>query len=91
MSLTNEQAKVIAQKLDQGHDEFFAASREDKVKILRNYLDEQIGDEPKAEIKKVEIPGIGFEVSGAVLERATDMVLDAVATLIVKKFFSKEE
>lgn len=88
MGLTSEQAASVANKIDEGLDGFFAVNTENKIKIVKAYLDQQIGNEPKAEIKNLKIPGIPFELSGAALETATDMVLDAVAEIIVKKWFS---
>lgn len=82
--MTDEQAKQIAHEIDHGIDALLAAPREDKVKIVKAYLDEQIGTEVDAELKA--IPGLPM-LSGAVLEMISDAALDAVAALVVKKWF----
>jgi hypothetical protein len=81
-------ADEIAQQLDEGIDDFFALNTKDKIVVIKKYLDRQIGTEPRAEIKKIDIPGVPFDISGNMLEKASDMTLDAVATLIVNKWFS---
>lgn len=83
--MTEDEAKAVAIKMDESLDAFFAANKEDKVKILKHYLDAQIGSEAQAEIKSV--PGMPF-LSGAILEGMSDAMLDTVSAFVVKKFFS---
>ena len=85
--ITQEAAREIADAIDMGLDEFFRVDADDKVKIIREYLDAQIGTEEKAEVKSINIPGVPFEVSGSMLEKASDMILDAVAKVLVDKFW----
>lgn len=87
MTLPKEQAKEIARKLDEGTDEFFALNTRNKIDVVVEYLDLNIGDEPKAEIKSIKIPGVPFEISGAALEKGTDMIFRAIATLVINKWF----
>lgn len=82
MPLTDDQAKEIAIALDNNIDKFSASSREDKVLIVKHYLDAQIGSEPGAEIKS--IPGVPM-LSGELLEKISDIVLGAAASIIVDK------
>jgi len=62
----------------------------DKVKVIRDALDQEIGNEVTAEIKSVKIPGTGMSLSGDMLEKVSDMILDAIATMIVNKFFPED-
>ncbi len=80
--ITDEQAGQIANDLKEGLDGFFAADGEGKAKIVKKYLDEQIGAEPHASIKSV--PGMPL-LSGQMLESISDIMLDAVANVIAKK------
>jgi len=80
--MTEEEAKQIAIKLDDGIDGLAAAAREDKVKIIKHYFDAQIGSEPGAQIKS--IPGVPM-LSGMILEQISDVILGSIATLIVDK------
>jgi len=84
MPITEAQAKAIAEKLDTGFDEFFAAPREDKVQIVKAALDRQIGSEVTAKVKTV--PGMPF-LEGPILEGISDAVLDQVAKFVVDKWF----
>lgn len=90
MPIDKETAKRIATQLDEGVDDFFRLNTRDKISVVKEYLDLQIGDEPKAEVKAIDIPGVPIDISGSTLEKATDMVLEAVATFIVNKWFPGE-
>ena len=83
--MNDTDAKEIAVKLDEGLDGLFAANSADKVKIIKAYLDEQIGSEPHAQFQQV--PGMPM-LTGFMLEGISDVMLDAVASVIVKKFFT---
>lgn len=82
--LTEVEAQTIAKALDKHGDAFSKANRRSKILVLKYYLDEQIGSEPHAEIKS--IPGVP-SLSGAVLESISDIMLEAIATLVVDKLF----
>ena len=74
--------KEIAVALETGIDGFFAAPRETKVEIIREWLDLNIGIESGAEIKS--IPGIPM-LEGVILEQISDIFITAIAKVIADK------
>jgi hypothetical protein len=74
--------KEVALALEMGTEGLFGAPREEKVKIIKEWLDLNIGTEPTSEIK--EIPGIPM-LTGEILEQVSDVFIGAIAELIAKK------
>lgn len=83
MALTKEEARAIAVEVKQGivntHN-FLKRPRDEKILILREALDMEIGDDPGAMFPTIP----GLPLPAGFIETMTDPLLDKFAEIMLK-------